>query len=151
MKKMLIVLGLVLLASSAFAAGPINYTFTFDGFCDGMSLNLGTGAQVSNIAGPKIFVAGIHNLCGPLYINSGFKHGISKVIPPFASPVLDVVDPEVTQYVSVQYLVAPTPVCVWANYYSVDGAHNNNFLSGTCTMGARALGKGTKSTFPNVR
>jgi hypothetical protein len=151
MKKMLLVIGILLLASSAFAAGPTTYTFTFDGFCDGMTLILGTGAQASNVAGPKIFVAGTHNLCGPIYINSGFKHGISKVIPPFASPVLDVGDPELAQYINVQYLVQPTPACVWANYYSVDGAHNNNFLSGTCTLGARALGKGTKSTFPSAR
>jgi hypothetical protein len=154
MKKMLLVIGLVLLATSAFASAPITYTFTFDGFCDGMSLTLGTGAQISNIAGPKIFVAGIHNQsgCGLVNLNnSGFKHGISKTIPPFASPVLDVGDPEVAVYFNVQYLVQPTPACVWSNYYTPDGIHNNHFLTGTCTLGGVPVRNGLKTSSPRAQ
>jgi len=150
MKKTLIFVGLLLLATSAFAAPPTHYNIAFDGYCDTMSLTLGTGAQMSNVAGPKVFVAGSHNVCGAAtWINSGFKVGQSKLIPPYATPVLLVSDPEAYGSVSVTYNIAPTPTCVWANYYSVDGVHNNNYIYDTCTRtAAPTRGSGTRSSSP---
>jgi hypothetical protein len=151
MKKMLLVLGILLLASTAFAS-TTTYTFVFDGFCDGMSLTVGTPSDISNFSGSvKKVVAGIHDEtpCGlGTLINSGFKHGNPTSFPPFVTPVFDVVDPEAAYYISVQYLVKPQPSCVWANYYSFDGVHNNNFLTGTCTVSAKPHGTGSKSSAP---
>jgi hypothetical protein len=148
MKKMFLVLGLVLLASSAFAS--TTYTFTFDGYCDGMSLTLGKGSEISNVPGPKIFVAGTHGGCVS-FLDSGFKHGITTLIPPYKSPVLDVADGE-SASLSVQYLVYPFSGCVWANYYNPDGVHNYNYLSGTCTLGARPVqGSHARSSSPTIQ
>jgi hypothetical protein len=148
MKKILLVTAVLLMSCLAFAAPPTTYNLAFDGFCDGMSLTLGNGAQMSNVAGPRIFVAGTHTGCF-ITNDSGFKHGISKLIPPFVSPVLDVADGEGV-YISVQYLVRPTAgfPCVWANYYNIDGLHNNHFLTGTCTVGAAPSGATGRSTNP---
>jgi hypothetical protein len=150
MKRMLLVAAVLLVTSLAFAAPPTTYNFTFNGFCDGMSLTLGTGAQMSNVPGPKIFVAGVHNGCSSFY-SSGFKHGTSTLIPPYKTPVLDVADGE-GNTLSTQYLVQPTPSCVWANYYNFDGVHNYNYLSGSCTLGAVApSGVEGRSTTPFVK
>lgn len=154
MKKMLLVLGILLLASTAFAS-TTTYNFVFDGFCDGMSLTLGTPSDISNFSSSvKKVIAGFHDLsaCGlGTFVNAGFKHGNPTDYPPFVTPVFDVIDPEGYATITVQYLVQPRPSCVWSNYYSVDGVHNNNFLTGTCTLsGARTRGTGSKSSAPHA-
>ena len=149
MKKMLVLLGLVLLASSAFAAVTTT-TFTFDGFCDGMTINVGNTNTNVPLPHPKVFMGGTHNnydCGGSVGIISGFKHGISKTIPPHDTPVVDAADPIDGASLSLQYLIQTLPACVWANYYSFDGFNNNNFLSGTCTVGA-ASANGNKSSSP---
>jgi hypothetical protein len=118
-------------------------------------LTLGTGSDISNVGGnDKKFVAGFHDLTGcglGSWVNSGFKHGFPTDVPPFVTPVLDVTDPEGLYYITVQYLVHPQkPACVWANYYSFDGATNNNFLTGTCTKSAKTRGAGKKSSAPRA-
>jgi hypothetical protein len=146
MKKMFLVLGLVFLASSAFGST----TFTFDGFCDGMTINVGNTNTNVPPPQPKIFMGGTHNnydCAGSVGIISGFKHGSTKTIPPYVTPVVDAADPLGGPSLSLQYLIQTSPSCVWANYYSVDGFNNNNYLTGTCTVGGAAP-TGTKSTSP---
>lgn len=136
MKKMLALIAMLLLVSAgAFAAKPSYYNFSFDGFCDGMSLTL----YSPGVGIPKIFVAGVNNGC--IYFPvGGFKTGISNVILPNRTPVLNVSIGGSYSY-SMIYLIQPKGLggatsCSWANYYSPDGVGNYLMNYGTCSMTA---------------
>ncbi len=155
MRKMLLVLTVVLVASLAANAKVFN--FQFDGFCDNIT-------SVRNSPGfpiPAVFVHGVHHFIVPCggFIDSnvgGFKHGHSTTFPPAATPVDDYSDPIEGLYgfnYSLQYLVHEPSLsagCVWANYFS-NGAGLYLFLSGTCTPFAGAAPQGRLSGSSTVK
>jgi hypothetical protein len=144
MKKLLVVIGVLLLVSVSAAAKPTFYNFSFDGFCDGMSLVL----YSPGVGIPKVFVAGVRTGCVADNVG-GFKTGITKTIVPFRSPVLNVSIGGSYSY-SLIYLIQPKGLggatsCAWANYYSPDGVGNYLLNSGTCSTTAPDK-KATKSS-----
>jgi hypothetical protein len=102
MKKMLLVLCVVMLASlivSAQLVKPTTYDRTFYGYCNGEHMVLQKQATGTGMGSPKVYVAGFEDLtsaCGLPYNGPtvGQKHGLAaKVFPHFGStggPVLDI-------------------------------------------------------------
>lgn len=153
MKTMMLVLTVVLAGSlAAHAAGPIQFNFSFDGFCDQMeTTRYSPGDPV-----PMIELTGIHdfvNCFGTDALNvgvAGLKHSVPTSLPPNMSPLDDFGDPFLgfayTIPYNLQYLVhEPTtanPACVWANYEGTLGLGNFFIQQGTCTKFAAATKKG---------
>jgi hypothetical protein len=148
MKKMMFVVALLMVCTLAASAvpKPSHYNFSFDGFCDGMSLVL----YSPGVGIPKIFVAGVSNGCTshPL---GGFKLAIPKTIPPYVTPALEVSVGGSYPY-SMIYLIQPKGLtagatsCNWANYYDQDGTGNYLLHYGTCSMTAAPDKQATKSS-----
>jgi hypothetical protein len=159
MKKFAICIALIALAAFAVPMSQAaTRTFTFDSFCDGMTLTAqGSGGSPSKAAG------GTHNnydCAGSFNYVGGFQHHINPNNPPYVDQVFDISDPTEGLFgapYSGQFLVKYTPTCVWANYYNDaifggDGTNIEVYLVGTCTFsGMKAHGTGTRSTAPSVK
>jgi hypothetical protein len=154
MKKMLVVLGFVALAS--LAASAASHTLTFDGFCDGMTLVNPTGFTQLGLKKAQL-VGGTHNnydCAGSVASVSGFKMSFPATIAPMdqvgaSGPVLNVGSPIIGPATNLSYSVhvktAAQPFCIWANWIA-DGTNQNFFREGTCTQSSQPVGNGTRSS-----
>lgn len=149
MKKMFLIFGILALTSLCASAATTTYNFTFDGYCDGMTLNLYKPAGL-----PKVIFGGTHNnwdCAGNFGYVGGFKHAINAGYQPGSiGAVLDVSDPIGPYFigpVSVQFLVN-TVYHTWIIYEGADGVGNYYLNSGTYTnvTGPKMKGTGAKAS-----
>ena len=149
MKKFLLCVALLALAVPLSFAG--SKTFTFDGFCDGMTL-------YNNVGGPAGSYAGTHNDYDCSNSNDyvgGFKHSVKAGVGPNGATA-NVIDAQDGYFgyafgepISLQYLVVYKPSCAW-NIYSNDIVFGGNgeatelLNEGTCTFGGAKRGVGAR-------
>jgi hypothetical protein len=148
MKKMLLVLSFIALATLAANAKDSFYNFTFDGYCDGMSLRLYTPNPGVT---PKTIVGGTHNFfdCANTEAVGGFKHALSPAYQLSTGAVLDVSDEQLGIFgiwASSQYNIS-TNNHTWVLWYGPDGVGNYVLNYGTYSNAAPAKkGAGTKAS-----
>lgn len=148
MKKTLLVLALVALASVA--ASAKTYNISFDGFCDAMELT------TSGPTPALIFAGGVHDFSAcelPSVYVGGFRHSFyTSIDPGGGSTVIDLVDPTLGYLYgipySLQYLINTSGGCSWSNYVDFGEGHLLN-STGTCTdvHGPVKAAAGTKPSF----
>ena len=144
MKKMLLVLCFIALATFTASAKDSFYNFTFDGFCDGMSLRLYAVAP-----GNKALIGGTHNFfdCANTEAVGGFKHGLNAAYQLSTGAVLDVSDEQLAIFglwASSQYNIS-TNNHTWVLWYGPDGVGNYVLNAGTYSNAAAPTKKGAGS------
>jgi hypothetical protein len=157
MKKMLLVLCLVMMASLLASAAPsTHYTVTLTNFCDTWDLTLDKGNTAAGTTAPKIYVWGVHDpagTCTGALDTIGQKHGANAKVPPndlFGSSqaVLDISDAEGFPS-PIEFLLRVTNGCAAAAYTGGASFGGNFFIAAdTCTVGPRAQKAGLKPMIP---
>jgi hypothetical protein len=133
MKKMLLILTVVMVGSLAANAAPVQFNFTFDGFCDAMeTTQYSPGANIANI-----FLTGTHDLspCGiPSNFVGGFKHDVATPEDP-AVPFSGLTFPIPSSgrcALPYSCIALSTASCLWASYFSDGSGNFLNTLSCLC-------------------
>jgi hypothetical protein len=147
MKKVLLVLSFLAVASLAANAQVGSYSLTFDGYCDGYTLN------VYNVIATQEFAGGVHyyyNSCAEsTETANGGQEAWNAKLPPNGltgshyfsgkakGKVVQVADQTYTQLglpYSLEY-VFNLLYCTWAIYEGPDGVGSYLLADGTCTYG----------------
>jgi hypothetical protein len=109
-------------ATSAFAE---TYNFTFDGYCDGMTLKVSDGT----------YVVGTSTGCNAGYVNEGLMAFVANAPPELGTRAkVAVVSSNSSGAAIALTYVINFSAATWANYYTMNGKTQIQFAAGTLTF-----------------